>query len=88
NDYWMDVVPTTPFMLITDHRDRPGLIGLVGTITGMHDINISFMEVGRREVRGRAMMVLGLDDPMPESVLKKITAFPDMFSVKLVHLRK
>jgi len=88
NDYWMDVVPTTSYMLVTDHRDRPGLIGMVGSITGAHDINISFMEVGRREVRGRAMMVLGLDDPMPDSVLKKVTAIPDMFSVKLVHIRK
>ena len=59
-------------MLFVDNRDQPGSIGAVGTIAGRHNINISFMEVGRLNLRGQAMMVLGLDDPMPNHVLEEI----------------
>ena len=66
NEYWLDMVPSVPYYLFIEHRDQPGLIGIVGTITGQNDINISFIgQVGRMSPRGRAMMILGLDDPMP-----------------------
>ena len=86
NDYWLDVVPSGGYMLSIHHNDRPGMIGLVGTIAGQHDINISFMEVGRRAPRGPAMMMVGLDDPMPEEVLEKIRAIPHIDSAKVVSL--
>jgi D-3-phosphoglycerate dehydrogenase / 2-oxoglutarate reductase len=38
NNYWIDFVPTAgPFVFI-DHKDRPGLIGSVGNITGSVDV--------------------------------------------------
>jgi D-3-phosphoglycerate dehydrogenase / 2-oxoglutarate reductase len=64
--YWVDFMPTGP-LLLTYHRDRPGMIGRVGTILGAGDVNISGMYVGRLAPRERAMMVLTLDDvPTPE----------------------
>ena len=54
NDYWMDIVPNTPYLLFVDNRDQPGSIGAVGTIAGRHNINISFMGVGRIQLRGQA----------------------------------
>ena len=86
NDYWLDVVPSGGYMLFVHNQDSPGLIGAVGTIAGERDINISFMEVGRQAPRGMAMMVVGLDDPMPEEALEKIKAIPRIYSVKLVAL--
>ena len=86
NDDWIDIVPFGGYMLFTDHQDRPGMIGAVGTITGKHDINISFMEVGRLAPRGRATMVLGLDDPIPEAVLAEIRAIPGVDSARVVKL--
>ena len=53
NDYWLDIVPTGRYFLFSDHRDRPGLIGAVGKITGDADINISSMHLGRLTPRGR-----------------------------------
>ena len=47
NDYWMDITPSTPYLLFVDNLDQPGTIGAVGTVAGRHNINISFMEVGR-----------------------------------------
>ena len=86
NDYWLDIVPTAPYMLFVDNRDQPGSIGAVGTIAGRHNINISFMEVGRLSLRGRAMMVIGLDDPMPPEVIEEIQNLDQIDNVKLAHL--
>ncbi|MSQ40867.1 MAG: phosphoglycerate dehydrogenase [Dehalococcoidia bacterium] len=86
DDYWIDFVPSAPYLLFTHHQDQPGLIGAVGTITGKHDINISFMEVGRLAPRGQATMVLGLDDSIPETVLAEIRGISHIGTAKLVAL--
>mgnify|MGYP001204729911 CR=1 FL=1 len=86
NEYWLDIVPSVPYMLFVDNLDQPGSIGAVGTVAGRHNINISFMEVGRFNLRGLAMMVLGLDDPMPPHVLEEIRALPQIHHARLVRL--
>ena len=85
-DDWMDAALDVPYLLFVDHRDQPGLIGLVGGITGKHDINIAFMAVGRKEVRGRATMVVGLDDPMPDHVVAEVRAIPNIDDARVVRL--
>ena len=87
NDYWLDIVPTPgSYFLFSDHRDRPGFIGAVGKITGDADINISSMHLGRLKPRGQALLVLTLDEPLPEEQQQQILAIPDVYSVKLVKL--
>lgn len=86
NEYWLDIVPNVPYMLFVDNQDQPGSIGAVGTVAGKHNINISFMEVGRLNLRGRAMMVLGLDDPVPPNVLAEINALSHIYNARLVTL--
>ena len=83
NDYWMDIVPNTPYLLFVDNRDQPGSIGAVGTIAGRHNINISFMGVGRIRLRGQAMMVIGLDDPVPPHVMEEIRSLSHIESARL-----
>ena len=44
------------------------------------------MQVGRKIVRGDAVMVLSIDDPLPEGVLDEITKVPgirDAYTVAL-----
>lgn len=82
-EYWVDVIPSG-YALLSRHRDRPGIIGGVGTLLGEHDINISYMQVGRLAARGQALMVLGVDEPVPDELRKQIATFPDMHYVKLV----
>lgn len=62
NGYRMDIVPSGDYVLFCHYKDRPGVIGRIGTLLGERSVNISFMQVGRREARGEAMMVLGLDE--------------------------
>jgi D-3-phosphoglycerate dehydrogenase len=86
NNYWFDIVPTGGYFLFCDHRDRPGLIGAVGKITGDADINISFMHLGRLKPRGQALMILVLDEALPEKQRQQILSLPDIYSAKLVKL--
>ena len=55
-------------------------------LAGRHNINISSMEVGRLNPRGMAMMVIGLDDPVPPPVLEEIKALPQIINARLVTL--
>ena len=84
NQYWMDVAPSVPYLLFVDNQDQPGVVGAVGTVAGQHNVNISFMEVGRIAPRGQAMMVLGLDDPVSEEALTAIRALPQVDDVRVV----
>jgi D-3-phosphoglycerate dehydrogenase len=86
NSYWIDIVPTGAYFLLSDHQDRPGLIGAVGMITGGTDINISSMHVSRLKRRGQALMILALDEPLPEAQRQQILSIPDVYSAKLVKL--
>jgi D-3-phosphoglycerate dehydrogenase len=87
NDYWLDIVPTPgSCFLFADHLDRPGFIGAVGKITGDANVNISSMHLGRLKPRGQALLVLTLDEPLPEKQQQQILSIPDVYSVKLVAL--
>lgn len=86
NDYRVDVEPNGGYVLIAEHTDRPGMIGKVGTIMGKADINISSMQVGRSTARGPAMMVLALDDPIPDQVLDEVSAIEDIGRIRVVRL--
>lgn len=79
-------VPPTRYMLFTLHRDMPGIIGKIGSLLGSFNVNIASMQVGRKIVRGDAVMVLSLDDPLPEGILAEITKVPgirDAYTVAL-----
>ncbi|MFC1939151.1 phosphoglycerate dehydrogenase [Chloroflexota bacterium] len=86
NDYWIDIVPGGGYFLFSDHQDRPGLIGAVGKISGDANINISFMHLGRLKPRGQALMILVLDEPLPEEQQQQILSIPDIYTIKLVKL--
>jgi D-3-phosphoglycerate dehydrogenase len=86
NNYWIDIVPTGGYFLFSDHQDRPGLIGAVGKITGDADINISYMHLSRLKPRGQALMILALDEPLPEKQKKQVLSLPDVYSAKVVKL--
>lgn len=85
-EHRMDASMDSPYLLIIENIDRPGTIGTVGEVAGKHDINISFMEVGRAEARGHATMMVGLDDPMPDHVLEELRQNPNITSVRLIKM--
>ncbi|MDA1095838.1 MAG: phosphoglycerate dehydrogenase [Chloroflexi bacterium] len=84
--YRVDVVPSGGPWIMVSHRDRPGMIGAIGTITGQQDINIASMQVSRQHARGPAMTVLGLDEAVNSVQLAAIAAIPDVDRVRVVQL--
>jgi D-3-phosphoglycerate dehydrogenase len=86
NDFWMDIVPTGGYFLFCDHLDQPGLVGTIGNIIGKADINISSMHLSRLQPRGKALMILALDEPLGEEHLQEIRALPGIYSAKAVKL--
>lgn len=87
NDFWVDIPPGDGYLLLCENLDRPGMVGAVGTVLGQHDLNISFMRLGRQEARGRALMVIGMDDDIPPEALHELEAIPDLYSARVVKVQ-
>ncbi|MEW6200973.1 MAG: NAD(P)-dependent oxidoreductase, partial [bacterium] len=83
DEYSIDLVPEGT-VLIVHHKDRPGIIGRVGTLLGSHNINIAGMQVGRKTVRGDAVMALSVDDPVPPDVLSELVKLSGLTSARIV----
>jgi len=83
--YRIDAAPVG-HMLVIPHIDRPGIIGRIGTLIGNDNVNIAAMQVGRKEIGGRAVMVLTVDSPVPESTLAEIAKGDGILGVKMVSL--
>jgi len=83
--YRIDIEPEGCLLFML-HHDRPGVIGQVGTLLGQHNINIAGMSVGREEIRGKALMALKIDEPMPPALREEIAKMPEVRSAELVEL--
>jgi D-3-phosphoglycerate dehydrogenase len=51
------------------YADRPGIVGVVGSLLGEAGVNIAAMQVSRREAGGEALMTLTVDNPVPPELL-------------------
>ena len=74
-------VPPAPYMVVVRNDDRPGMIGLVGTVLGEAGISISSMGVGPSLSGGTALMVLSTDRPVPAEVLARMWEAPGILDV-------
>ncbi len=81
--YWMDMVPSGPMMLIVN-QDRPGVIGLVGTMMGKLGLNIADMTLSRKGEK--ALMVLKLDSEPSAATLEAMRKEPALEVVKAITL--
>ena len=63
-----------PHMLYITNRDKPGLIGGLGTLLGDAGINIATFHLGRADQGGNAIALIETDGPTPPELLAKITA--------------
>jgi D-3-phosphoglycerate dehydrogenase len=76
----------SPIMAFFRYVDRPGIIGLVGSILGEVGINIASMQVGRKAEGGEALMGLAVDSPIPEDLLTDIAERAEMRDARLIVL--
>ena len=78
-------VPPAENMLVVRNDDRPGVIGLVGTVLGDAGVNINDMDVGRSPQPGSALMVIATSGPVPSDVLDTLRSSPGIVSLHTLH---
>jgi D-3-phosphoglycerate dehydrogenase len=60
------------YILVLSYEDRPGVVGKIGTLLGRYNVNIAAMQVGRRSRRGRAIVVLSLDEDLTAAQIEEL----------------
>src|SRR5712691_7586951 len=93
--YWTEFVPEG-YILFCRNPDQPGMIGRVGTVLGKANVNIRHMDVGpivrtprppdAQHPPDTALMIISVDDPIPDWALQEIGAAGDIFGLTLVKL--
>ncbi len=91
--YWTEFVPEG-YILFCRNPDQPGMIGRVGTILGKANVNIRHMDVGPsvraphtrdpKRSPDTALMIISVDDPIPDWAIEEIKGTGDIFGVTLV----
>ena len=75
-------------MLVTRHRDQPGVLGRLGTLLGEHGVNIRRLELGppKEGAKGLAWGFLTLYGEPEKDVVDAIAAMDDVEEVQLLRL--
>ena len=75
-------VPPADHMIMVGNDDRPGVIGVVGTLLGDAGVNIADMDVGRAEEAGTAVMLIAPTVEVTSEVLEALRNAPGIFDVR------
>ena len=78
-------VPPADNMLVVSNDDRPGVIGVVGTLLGNHNVNIADMDVGKALKPGTALMVIAPTAEVPTEVVEQLRVAPGILNVAVLH---
>jgi D-3-phosphoglycerate dehydrogenase len=79
-------IPISGIFLLLTNKDRPGIVGHLGTLLARHQVNIASMSLSRDTAGGHAFTVLNLDSEPPAAVLAELEKDPDIQNVKVVNL--
>lgn len=84
-EYMTDMTPGGD-VVISRHRDVPGVIGQFATIIGRYDVNIAGMQVGRNEPGQEAIMVLNVDAAVPQEAMDEIVKIDGVSTARYAHI--
>jgi len=85
DQFRVDLVAEGTFLFFTN-KDRPGVIGRVGTILGENRINVAGFYLGRESYQGSAMGFVALDSRVPEGVLQEIVNLDEILEAREIVL--
>jgi D-3-phosphoglycerate dehydrogenase len=74
-----------PSMIYITNLDKPGFIGKFSSTLGEAGINIATFHVGREAPGGNAVALIEIDGDLPEPVLAKVRALPQVQQAKPLH---
>ena len=81
----VEIVPSG-IVFMMNNKDRPGMVGHIGTLMGRYKVNIASMSLIRDQAGGQALTVLNLDSVPPPEALDEIKRDPDISNVRVVKL--
>lgn len=75
-------------ILIIPHQDKPCMIAKVATILGSNNINISMMQVGKKDntVGGASTMIINTDETVTQELLEEIKQVSSIYDAVYVNL--
>jgi D-3-phosphoglycerate dehydrogenase / 2-oxoglutarate reductase len=85
NDRHVEAKPSGVILLL-ENRDRPGIVGMIGTMMGSHNVNIAGMALSRNEAGGSALTVLNLDTAPGPELIEELLAIEDIHSAHVIQL--
>ena len=74
-----------PSMIYITNLDKPGFIGTFSSTLGEAGINIATFHVGREAPGGSAVALIEIDGDLPEAILAKVRALPQVQSARPLH---
>jgi D-3-phosphoglycerate dehydrogenase len=85
NSQPVEVTPSG-VVLVLENRDRPGIVGHIGTLLGKENVNIASMSLSREAVGGRALTLLNVDSAPDQGVIDRLLAEADIHSARVIQL--
>ncbi|NPV89846.1 MAG: L-serine ammonia-lyase, iron-sulfur-dependent, subunit beta [Firmicutes bacterium] len=85
NDYQVEITGDYNTLIVM-YKDEPGIVARITQILARENVNIAFMRVSRRGKGGQAMMILELDQPLPDKALIEINSTSSIESAIMVHM--
>lgn len=81
----VEIVPEGVLFLM-NNKDRPGIVGHLGTMMGKYQVNIANMTLDRDNQGGQALTVLNVDSVPPRELIDELQKDPDISNVRIVTL--
>lgn len=72
-------------MLYVNNEDKPGLIGLLGTVLGDAGLNIATFQLGRTAAGDDAIAMVEVDQEVSADVLAAVAALPNVVQAKALN---
>jgi D-3-phosphoglycerate dehydrogenase / 2-oxoglutarate reductase len=85
NDFTFEVIPDGVLLWVVN-KDRPGVIGDIGSTLARSGVNISQFELSRNMPGGQAMSLLRVDSGIDDPVLEALRAIPNVVSVRRISI--
>lgn len=66
----------SPHMLYVTNEDKPGFIGSLGAVLADEQVNIATFNLGRAEMGGDAIALLGVDQEIDAKIVERVMGLP------------
>ena len=87
NGFKVNLIPEG-LILFVPNNDKPGIIGKIGSLLGENKINIASMQVGREAKGGNAVMLVTVDQSVPDALIAGIEKLSEIRGkVKQIQIR-